>query len=206
MNPEEARLAIRCGASALGLVGTMPSGPGPIPDAVIADIARRVPPPIATFLLTSQQSVDGIVAHHQRVHTSTIQIVDRIATGSFTELRRRLPGIKLVQVIHVTSERSLDEAQVLAGYVDALLLDSGRPDLPVKELGGTGRTHNWAISSRIRESVDIPVFLAGGLRAENVRDAVAAVRPFAIDVCSGVRTNGVLDMKKLVAFMEAALG
>ena len=206
MNPEEARLAIRCGASALGLVGTMPSGPGPIPDAVIADIARRVPPPIATFLLTSQQSVDGIVAHHQRVHTSTIQIVDRIATGSFPELRRRLPGIKLVQVIHVIEERSFDEACVVAQQVDALLLDSGRPDLPVKELGGTGRTHNWAISSRIRESVDVPVFLAGGLRAENVRDAVAGVRPFAIDVCSGVRTNGALDPKKLVAFMEAALG
>lgn len=202
-NREEARLAIRLGASALGLVGAMPSGPGPIPDDIIADIVHSVPPPIATFLLTSEQTVDGVVTHHRRVHTSTIQLVDRIPAGAFPELRRMLPGITLVQVIHVVDERSFDEARAVACSVDAVLLDSGRPDLPVKELGGTGRTHNWEISRRIREVLDVPVFLAGGLAAGNIRDAIARVEPFGVDVCSGVRTHGALDAEKLSAFVAA---
>ncbi len=201
---EEARLAIRAGASAIGLVGAMPSGPGPISDELIADIVRSVPPPIATFVLTSHQTVPEIVAHHRRVYTSTIQIVDKLLQGSYEELHEALPGIKIVQVIHVVGSNSVDEAQAIAGRVDALLLDSGRPDLPVKELGGTGRTHDWRISRQIREAVGIPVFLAGGLNPENVRAAIEEVRPFGVDVCSGVRTNGALDPDKLERFIRAA--
>jgi phosphoribosylanthranilate isomerase len=206
MNLDEARLAIRLGANALGLVGAMPSGPGVIPDDRIAEIIRGVPPPVATFLLTSEQSVDGIVAHHQRVHSSVIQIVDKIPIRSYGELRERLPGIKLVQVLHVMDERSRDEAAAVSVFVNALLLDSGRPDLVVKELGGTGRTHNWEISRSIRELVQIPVFLAGGLKAENVRGAISCVQPFGVDVCSGVRTHGALDPVKVSAFIRAAMG
>jgi phosphoribosylanthranilate isomerase len=204
MDPKEAQLAIRLGADALGLVGKMPSGPGVISDGQIARIARSVPPPIATFLLTSEQSVDAIVAHHARVHTSTIQIVDKILHGSLSELRDRLPGTKLVHVIHVVGPESVDEAVLVSNEVDALLLDSGKPGKPVKELGGTGRVHDWSISRTIRDAVTIPVFLAGGLRPDNVREAISQVEPFGVDVCSGVRTNDVLDRAKLEAFIEAA--
>jgi phosphoribosylanthranilate isomerase len=203
MSHAEARLAIQYGASALGLVGEMPSGPGPIPDRLIAEIALRVPPPVATFLLTSCQSVAGIVAHHARVRTSVIQIVDALTSGSYVELRERLPGIKIVQVIHVVGPRSVEEAVAIGAHVDAILLDSGRPDFQVKELGGTGRQHDWAVSRVIRESVSVPIFLAGGLHAGNVREAIDTVAPFGIDLCSGVRTAGVLDESKLAAFMRA---
>ncbi len=200
----EARLAIDAGASALGLVGAMPSGPGIIPDEAIAEIALSVPPPIATFLLTSEQSADRIAAHHRRVRTTAIQMVDRLTRGTYADLRRELPGTKLVQVVHVTGPESLDEAVSLAEHVDALLLDSGRPDMPVKELGGTGRGHDWTISRRIREEVEIPVFLAGGLHAGNVRPAIEEVGPFGLDVCSGVRSGGALDPTRLLAFCKAA--
>jgi len=200
---EEARLAIRAGASALGLVGAMPSGPGIIDDQLIADIARQVPPPIATFLLTSETDAAAIIRHQQRVGTSTIQIVDALQSGAYNDIRQALPGVKLVQVIHVTGEESLDEALRLASEVDALLLDSGNPNLAVKELGGTGRVHNWTISRRICEQVEIPVFLAGGLHAGNVRAAIEAVQPFGLDLCSGVRTNGKLDVQKLEQFFAA---
>ena len=200
----EARLAIDAGASALGLVGPMPSGPGVITDDVITAIALGVPPPIATFLLTSEQSVDGIVAHHRRVRTTAIQLVDRLTRGTYADLRRELPGTKLVQVVHVTGPESVDEAQALAENVDALLLDSGRPDMPVKELGGTGRHHDWQISRRIREEVAIPVFLAGGLHAGIVRAAIEQVGPFGLDVCSGVRSGVSLDPSRLLAFFKAA--
>ncbi len=200
---EEARLAIRAGASALGLVGAMPSGPGIIDDALIARIALQVPPPIATFLLTSETEAVAIIRHQQRVGTNTIQMVDALQTGSYAEIRQALPGVKLVQVIHVTGEESLEEAQRLAPEVDALLLDSGNPNLAVKELGGTGRIHNWAISRRICASVPVPVFLAGGLRPDNVRAAIEAVEPFGLDLCSGVRSEGKLDERKLEMFFAA---
>src|SRR5688500_11232206 len=149
----EATTAIDAGADALGLVSAMPSGPGPIEEALIATIAARVPPPIATFLLTSDQTAAGIIAQHRRCRTNTIQIVDRLTTGSYADLRDALPGIALVQVIHVAGPESVDEAVAIAPHVNALLLDSGNPGLPTKELGGTGRVHDWALSRRIRESV-----------------------------------------------------
>jgi phosphoribosylanthranilate isomerase len=203
---EEARLAVAAGASAVGLVSAMPSGPGVIAESLIAEIAPTVPPGVATFLLTCLQSAREIVAQQRRLRTNTIQICDFLTTGTYDELREALPGIKLVQVVHVGGEASIEEAVTVAPHVDAILLDSGNQQLAVKELGGTGRRHDWAISRQIREAVGVPVYLAGGLNAWNVRDAIETVGPFGLDVCSGVRTEGRLDAEKLSAFMKAVQG
>jgi phosphoribosylanthranilate isomerase len=199
----EAALAVRYGASAVGLVSAMPSGPGVIPDESIAEIARTVPPGVATFLLTSRQGVAAIVEQQRRLRTNTLQICDRLTEGTYAELRRALPGVGLVQVVHVTGEESVEEALRAAEGVDAILLDSGNQALAVKELGGTGRRHDWSISRRIREAVAVPLFLAGGLRGENAAEAIGSVGPFALDVCSGVRTEGRLDEDKLGRFFAA---
>jgi phosphoribosylanthranilate isomerase len=201
----EARTAIAGGAAALGLVGNMPSGPGVIDDELIRAIAHTVPPPISTFLLTSETAAPEIIAHHERTRTNTIQLVDELQDGSYTALRAALPTIKLVQVIHVLNEASVDEALRRAEHVDALLLDSGNPNLAVKELGGTGRVHNWSLSRQIVAQARVPVFLAGGLNASNVQAALEQVQPFGLDLCSSVRTDGKLDPRKLEAFFTAAL-
>jgi phosphoribosylanthranilate isomerase len=203
---EEAEQAVRHGAAALGLVSDMPSGPGVIPDELIAEIARTVPPPIATFLLTARQDADSIADQHSVCGTSTLQLVDYVAPSELQRLRRKVPNVKLVQVIHVLGEDSLEEAKSLEGLVDAMLLDSGNPTLGVKELGGTGRVHNWDVSRRICTAVKVPVFLAGGLSAENVSQAIERVQPFGLDLCSSVRTGGQLDVQKLGEFMRAARG
>lgn len=200
---EEAYLAIRCGASALGLVSSMPSGPGVIGEDLIAEIAERAPPPIGVFLLTSFQDTDSIIEQQRRLRANTLQIVDRLEQGSYDDLRRALPGISIVQVIHVSGEESIEEAMAVAPHVDAILLDSGNQKLAVKELGGTGRTHDWTISRAIREAIDVPIFLAGGLNADNVAEAVKQVGPFGLDICSGVRTDGRLDEAKLRSFFRA---
>ena len=200
---EEARLAVRLGASALGLVSAMPSGPGVIAEETIVAVARMVPPPVASFLLTSRQDAAAIVEQQRRTRVSTLQICDRLEGGALRELREALPGIALVQVVHVVGPESIEEAVAVAGEADAILLDSGDPSLAVKELGGTGRRHDWRLSRRIRESVPVPIFLAGGLRPENVQEAIAEVGPFALDVCSGVRTDGRLDAHKLERLMAA---
>jgi len=194
---EEAWTAIGYGASALGLVSQMPSGPGVIPDETIALIAAAVPPPVATFLLTCRQDAASIIDQQRRLRTSTLQICDRLETGGYADLRQALPGVRLVAVVHVTGPGSVEEAVAVGRVADAILLDSGRPDAAVKELGGTGRLHDWALSRQIREAVDVPIFLAGGITPENAAEAVAAVGSFALDVCTGVRTDGALDEAKL---------
>lgn len=199
---QEARLAIRYGADALGLVSTMPSGPGVIPEKLIAEIAGIVPPGVASFLLTSLQETASIIEQHRRCRTNTLQLVDRLEEGNFEELRKALPGISIVQVIHVRGEESVAEAVAVAAHVDALLLDSGNQSLAIKELGGTGRTHNWEISRKICAEAGVPVYLAGGLNPENVKSAIEQVNPFGLDLCSGVRTNGKLDEEKLAAYVE----
>jgi len=201
---EEARLAVHTGADAIGLVGHMPSGPGIISDEEIKKIARQVPPPIATFLLTSETSAEKIIFHHQQVYTNTIQMVDSLTVGSYQQIRKALPGIKLVQVIHVANESSVEEAVKVASEVDAILLDSGNPFLKTKKLGGTGKVHDWTLSRKIRVSIEVPVWLAGGLHSGNVRQAIHTVAPFGVDLCSGVRTDEKLDAKKLKQFIEAA--
>ena len=199
----DARLAVQAGASALGLVSAMPSGPGPIDEELIAEIAATVPPGVATFLLTCLDDVDAIVAQQRRCRTNTLQLVDRLPAGSHARLREALPGIGIVQVVHVGGRESIEEAVAVGPHVDAILLDSGNQSLPVKELGGTGRVHDWAISRRIREAVTVPIYLAGGLRPENVADAIQQVGPFGVDLCSGVRTDGRLDPAKLARFLAA---
>lgn len=200
---DEARAAIAAGASAIGLVSAMPSGPGVIPDELIADIAAAVREEVETFLLTAQVRAEGIVEQHLRCRTTTVQLVDHVPVSELHRLRTALPGVRLVQVIHVRGEETLEEASTAAPHVDALLLDSGNPTMAVKELGGTGRTHDWAVSRSIRDSVEVPVYLAGGLHAGNVAAAVAAVRPHGVDLCSGVRSDGRLDPVRLHAFFEA---
>ena len=200
---EDAALAVEYGASALGLVSHMPSGPGVISDELIAEIADTVPPAIGTFLLTSRQGVREIVEQQRSCRTNTIQICDHLTSGTHRELKQALPGIAVVQVIHVASPESVEEAAQVAPSVDAILLDSGNQKLAVKELGGTGRAHDWSLSRTIRERIGIPLFLAGGLTPENVGRAIEEVGPFGVDVCSGVRTDGKLDAEKLGRFFAA---
>ena len=203
----EARLAVAHGADALGLVAEMPSGPGVISDDRIAEIARAVPPPVSTWLLTSRTDADGVVSHARTCGTDTVQLVDAVGPAVYAALRRALPALRIVQVVHVEDERARSRALAGAPHVDAVLLDSGRPAEGV--LGGTGETHDWALSRRIREALDAagtPVFLAGGLRASNVAAALAAVAPFGVDLCSGVRTAGRLDAARLGAYMDAVGG
>jgi phosphoribosylanthranilate isomerase len=202
-NVAEARMAVEFGASAVGLVSEMPSGPGPISEELIATIVPHVPPGVATFLLTSKLDAETIIRQQKLTRADTLQIVDAVAVETYRQLRSELPGISLIQVIHVRGKESVAEASSVAPYVDGILLDSGNPNLAVKVLGGTGRVHDWRFSREIVETCGRPVFLAGGLKSENIREAVETVKPYAVDVCSGVRTNGMLDRNKLMSFTSA---
>jgi phosphoribosylanthranilate isomerase len=195
---EEARLAIAAGADALGLVAAMPSGVGSISDLRIAEIAACVPPPISTFLLTAEITAAGISAHVRATRPTTVQVVSHIDSRESAELAALEPDVRRVQVIHVEEPAALDLIPHYAPHVHAFLLDSGRPGAAVPELGGTGR----AISAAFVKASPRPVFLAGGLNAGNVCEAIKVVQPFGLDLCTGVRTGGQLDPDKLGTFLR----
>jgi phosphoribosylanthranilate isomerase len=203
-SPQEARLAIAAGADALGLVARMPSGPGPISDGAIAEVTAMTPPPVATFLLTCETTAQAIAAHVRATHPTAVQIVSQIDPAESARLAQMEPHVRRVQVIHVEGPEALDLVDAYSPHVHAFLLDSGRPSATIAELGGTGRVHDWAISARFVQASRRPVFLAGGLSAENAGDAMRRVHPYGLDLCSGVRTDGRLDPEKLAAFMRAA--
>lgn len=199
----EMRMAADAGAAFAGLVGAMPSGPGPIPDARIAELVAGAPTGITPVLLTECADADGIADHVRATGVAAVQLVRHVPAAVREELRRRVPGLTILQVVHVEGPASLAEAAGLAEHADYLLLDSGRPGASVAELGGTGRTHDWSVSAAIVAAAPVPVLLAGGLRPENVGAAVAAVRPWGVDVCSGLRgKDGRLDPGRLTAFVK----
>ena len=199
----EVRAAVSAGADALGFVGEMPSGAGPITEVQALEAARACPPGVTPVLLTSREDPHAIVDHARAVSVEVVQLVRHLDPIVHVALRRIAPGLKLIQVVHVEDEASLELARGYARLADALLLDSGRPAMTVAELGGTGRTHDWTVSRRIVQASAAPVWLAGGLTPANVGEAIEQVNPFGVDLCTGVRTAGRLDARKLSSFFHA---
>ncbi len=204
LSPAEADLAIAAGALAVGLVGEMPNGPGLLTDDAIRTIADHVSArhgnKIWTTLLTSRTTGDAIADHIADTGVNSVQIVDDPAPGAYGGIRRAHPDIRIIQVIHVEGQSAVEAARHAAEEADFILLDSGKPSAPVRTFGGTGDVHDWSISRKIVEVLDKPVFLAGGLGPENIMDAVAAVRPHGVDICSGLR-----DKSRAYALVEAKL-
>ena len=200
---EEAQLAIRAGADALGFVATRPPSLGTIPDTRIAQIASIIPPPVAAFLLTSEQSAEAISGHIRQTRPAAVQILRHIDPTESARLTELEPQVRRVQVIHVEGPAVLDLIPRYMPHVHAFLLDSGRPHAATPVFGGTGRPHDWAVSAEFVKASRLPVFLAGGLSAANAEEAIRQVRPFGLDLCSGVRTEGRLDVEKLAAFVAA---
>ena len=198
---EEAALAARAGADLIGLVGPMPSGAGVITPEQCRSIADAAPAWVTPVLLTSSESAGEIEADVRAAGVRAVQIVRHVAAEVHDALASALPGVRRFQVVHVEDGGALDLIETYAGRVDAFLLDSGRPGRA--ELGGTGRVHDWDISAEFVARSPEPVFLAGGLGPDNAAAAITQVRPFGLDLCTGVRTDHRLDEGKLTAFMTA---
>ena len=205
-NLNEAALAIKYGAFAIGLVGEMPSGPGVIDIKLSREIVKGVGDKIHTFYLSSKTEAVHIIEEYKQVGSSFIQLVDIVKPYEYQVIRDEIGDVKIVQVIHVMDEGAIAYAQSIEDKVDMILLDSGNPGLATKKLGGTGKTHDWELSKKIVDSVQIPVFLAGGLMPENVRKAVLDVGSYGLDVCSGIRSGGFLDEAKLARLMRNIIG
>ncbi len=202
-SPDEARLAVSFGVAAVGMVDETPSGEGTIPVETIAEIVRAVPRTTGTFVLTATTDIDRLVELYRATGVNTLQLWDPLEPEQYPELREKVPGIFIAQSIHVMGERALESARDIARHVDALVLDSGDSEPPFRWQNPTGQTHDWEASRRISDAIHLPILLAGGLTPDNVGRAIRVVRPYGVDVCSGVRKDGQLDQSLLVAFLEA---
>ena len=202
----ELEAAVEAGADAVGVVSAMPSGPGTIPDEEILRLVRAAPASVRTVLLTSRTDPEPVVEQVVWAGTTDVQLVRAVPPETHEALRSRLPGVRVLQVIHVEGPEAVERARAVATRVDAILLDSGSPGAETPELGGTGRVHDWSVSRDLVQAVDVPVWLAGGLNPENVAQAVRQVRPYGVDVCSGLRPDGRLERVLLESFVAAARG
>jgi phosphoribosylanthranilate isomerase len=202
-SPEEAHTALSFGAVAVGLVSEMPAGPGDLSESEIREIVQAVPAGTGTFLLTAVTDADRLIDKVRRLGVNTLQLWDPLEPEDYGRLHQELPGLSIVQAIHVIDASAIEHAQTAARLADALVLDSSNPTVPFRWESQAGATHDWSISQEIVQTVDCPVLLAGGLHSENVESAVRLVRPYGVDVCTGVRTEDALDRRKLAAFFES---
>lgn len=199
---DDLTLAGRMGADAVGLiVGVRHRTEDALAPATAAMLLRDVPVYVNSVLVTHLLTAAGVLELYQAVPASTIQLHDEIAVAEVEAIRRAIPYVPLIKAVGVTSEDAIGTARLFEPYVDALLLDTHVGD----RIGGTGVAHDWSISRRIVASANKPVILAGGLRPENLIHAVETVRPYGVDVNSGVEfPNGEKDPDRLREFIRLA--
>jgi phosphoribosylanthranilate isomerase len=199
---EDRARALQDGVTSLGFVaeGLTPPYLVSIPRA--ATLREGLPRRIEAVLLTAETCAETLVSQARDMDADAIQLCRPVSPQTLAHLRTALPGVRLIGVIHMGDPGGPDRAAAIAESVDIVLLDSG--SLQTSELGGTGRTHDWKESARVRDVVRGELWLAGGLRPDNVGAAITLVRPDGVDVCSGVRTNGRVDPAKVRAFVAAA--
>ncbi len=204
--PTEALAAHAAGASAFGLLCGLTHR---AEDQVTPDQARAIvaalPSAAETVLVTHLTAPAPIADLARAIGVRAVQAHGDLPPEGLRALRALLPGLRLIKAVHVDAPAPavLARARPYLPHADAILLDSRTAD----RLGGTGRTHDWAVSRAVAAALHpVPVILAGGLTPDNVAAAIAAVRPAGVDVNSGVEdpATGAKDPDRMRRFVAAA--
>lgn len=201
---EEALALEKAGADALGFTVRLPEGiHDGLTEAKARSIVAALPPFITAVAITYAGSAREAVDLCRYLGVGAVQLHGEFPAGELEMLRAAMPHLKIILPVLVTGAEAVQEARVLERRVDALILDTYDP--ATGRRGATGKTHNWRISRQIVEAVRAPVILAGGLTPENVAEAIAVVRPWAVDVHTGVEdSDGRRNLRKMRAFIAAA--
>ena len=198
---EDLAAAVAAGADAVGFLVGVPSSPRNLTIERAKTLLGQVPVFVDSVVVTAPKSIEWLVEVCERLKPSAIQIHGKEQLDS-SEIREKINHSRLIKTMYVTedalNERVIDDLKTF----DAVLLDS----FSKEQYGGTGKTHDWTLSRQIKEAVaPVPVILAGGLKPENVKEAILAIEPYAVDVASGVEASpGVKDHSKVRAFVENA--
>ena len=201
---EDAFSAIRWGADALGfLVGQRHTSGDFIEAALAREIILRLPPFVSKVLVTHLLRAEEVLKLVDETCVDTVQLHGEIQPDQVREIRQRRAHLRILKSFHIVDEASVEYGLPYYAHVDAFVLDSLNAE--TGEIGGTGLVHDWAISRRVVSRYPIPIILAGGLNPENIREAIERVKPYGIDVNSGVKgASGFKDHAKVHAFIEGA--
>ena len=198
---EDVNVVLKSGAHALGfLVGITHLAEDKVSNEEAKTLIEGLPPYVSSVAVTHLTNVNEIIELVKYLGVTTVQIHDYIPPEAVKVVRDMLQCVKIIKAVHVVDEDALAVAKSFVPYVDAILLDSRTNE----RLGGTGMTHNWNISAKIVQAVKKPVILAGGLTSDNVYEAVIKVKPFGVDVNSGVETKYKKDFLKVSKFISNA--
>jgi phosphoribosylanthranilate isomerase len=198
-------VAIALGADAIGLlVGLSHDSEDQLTPEEAGAIARRLPPFARATLVTHRADAPSVCALARAVTPAVVQLHGAGRVVDIPRLRAALPAVKIVTTVHVIDASSVAAAIEAAVHADAVLLDTRTST----RIGGTGVTHDWSISRRIRDAIwPRPTILAGGLTPDNVAAAIARVAPYAVDVNSGVSLRrGVKSPERMARFIAAVRG
>jgi phosphoribosylanthranilate isomerase len=198
---EDLAVAVAAGADAVGFLVGVPSSPRNLTLERVETLLGQVPVFIDSVVVTAPKSIEWLGEVCERLKPSVIQIHGKEQLDS-SEAHKKIRCTRLIKTVYVKEEALNEEIIEDLKTFDAVLLDS----FSKRQYGGTGKTHDWTLSKQIKEAVaPVPVVLAGGLKPENVKEAILAVEPYAVDVASGVETiPGVKDHRKVRAFVDNA--
>ena len=194
-------VTVAAGADAVGFIVGVPSSPRNLTLERAEMLLSQVPIFVDSVVVMAPKSIKQLVEVCERLKPSAIQIHGKEQLDS-SEIREKIKDTRLIKTVYVTEDALNETAIEDSKMFDALLLDS----FSKGQYGGTGKVHDWTLSRQIKEAVaPVPVILAGGLKPENVKEAILKVQPYAVDVASGVELSpGVKDHEKVRTFVENA--
>lgn len=193
--------AVAAGADAIGfLMGITHVTQDAVTPETAAAMVATLPPFIVPVAVTHLTKPSDLIRIVELSRCTTLQIQDMVTPDDIAEVREALPYLRIMKAVHVMDESAIATAKYFSDTADAILLDTRTAD----RIGGTGITHDWNISAKIVKECSCPVILAGGLTPENVTEAIIRVRPYAVDVHTGVKKNGVRDAERTRAFVANA--
>jgi phosphoribosylanthranilate isomerase len=200
---EEALFCESIGVEALGFTVRLPTGVHDgLTEAKARSIVAALPPFVTAAAITYVGAAREAVELCRYLGVAALQLHGEFPTHDIAVIRAALPHLKIIRAVHVTGDEARARARSLERHVDALILDTFDPD--TGRGGATGKTHDWNLSRALVEASRVPVILAGGLNAANVAEAIRLVRPWAVDVHTGVEdADGRRSFEKLRAFVAA---
>ena len=197
---KDLNIAIEAGADAIGMVVDVAQSPRNITITQAKEIIKATPLFIDTVVVTVPEDINYLVKLNQELKPRILQVHG--LENLYKKIRDKLPYVQLFGAVRVKPGLNIEEVIKFTSYLDAILLDSYVPG----KKGGSGVTHDWEISKRIKKAIaPTPLILAGGLTPQNIKKAINTVKPNGVDVSSGVEASpGIKDRDKVFEFVKNA--
>ncbi|MBO5344578.1 MAG: phosphoribosylanthranilate isomerase [Clostridia bacterium] len=203
-NVQDALNSVEVGVDIIGLlVGQNHTSDDFISKEQAREIKLALPKNIKTTLITHLEKADDIIEIASFIDVDYIQLHSHLPETEVETIKQALPNTKLLRLIHIAEDGTILNDLSKIKYVDFYFTDS--INLKTNQVGGTGLLHSWETDKKLVETLDKPVFVAGGLTPENVGEIVNFCKPYGVDVNSGCRaTGGGRDKLKMKQFVENA--